>query len=194
LSIINSSCNRGVDININFNLSGDRNGTNVTGLNSITTAVDIVKPAQPTFDFVDTGLDNDNITNNGVITVNGLEVGATWQYSISGDNGFVDGTGNNFTLADNATYAANAIQVRQTDAGGNVSDIGKNTLRIVVDNTGPIFERQSTAVNAVPSTKPLSPLIEYCQVAPTSKLLTVITPLLVMLSLSNPVSTKSNVG
>ena len=60
----------------------------------------IVKPAQPTFDFVDTGsLNNDGITNNGVITVNGLEVGTTWQYSISGDNGFVDGTGNSFTVS-----------------------------------------------------------------------------------------------
>jgi hypothetical protein len=50
----------------------------------VTTAVDTVKPAQPTFDFVDTGLlKNDGITNNGLITVNGLEVGATWQYSIS---------------------------------------------------------------------------------------------------------------
>ncbi len=135
------------DYTVTVNLSGDRNGANVTGLNSITTAVDTVKPAQPTFDFVDTGLDNDNITNNGVITVNNLEVGATWQYSISGDNGFVDGTGNNFTLADNATYAANAIQVRQTDAVGNVSDIGKNTLRIVVDNTGPIFNLQPTEIN-----------------------------------------------
>jgi hypothetical protein len=46
-----------------------------------------------------------------LITINNLDVGATWQYSISGDNGFVDGTGNNYTLADNATYAANAIQV-----------------------------------------------------------------------------------
>jgi hypothetical protein len=46
-----------------------------------------------------------------------------------------NGTGSSFTLADNTTYAANAIQVRQTDAVGNVSDIGKNTLRIIVDNT-----------------------------------------------------------
>jgi hypothetical protein len=69
----------------------------VTGLSSITTAVDTVKPAQPTFTLEDTGLlDSDGITNNGVFTVNGLEVGTTWQYSISGDNGFVDGTGNNF--------------------------------------------------------------------------------------------------
>jgi hypothetical protein len=48
----------------------------------------MVKPDQPTFTFEDTGLlDNDGITNNSVITVSGLEVGATWQYSISGDNG-----------------------------------------------------------------------------------------------------------
>jgi hypothetical protein len=49
-----------------------------------------------------------------LITINNLEMSATWQYSISGDNGFVDDTGNNFTLADNTTYVANAIQVRQT--------------------------------------------------------------------------------
>jgi hypothetical protein len=42
---------------------------------------------------------------------------------------------------------ANAIQVRQTDAVGNVSDIGKNTLRIVVDNTDPTFDLQPTAIN-----------------------------------------------
>jgi hypothetical protein len=61
---------------------------------------------------------------------------------ISGDNGFVDGTGNSFTLADNATYAVNAIQVRQTDAVGNVSDISKNTSPIVIDTTDPTFGLQ----------------------------------------------------
>jgi hypothetical protein len=60
-----------------------------------------------------------------IITINNLEVNATWQYSISGDNDFVDGTGSSFTLANNTIYVANAIQVRQTDAAGNVSDIGK---------------------------------------------------------------------
>jgi hypothetical protein len=33
------------------------------------------------------------------------------------------------------------------DAVGNVSDIGKNTLRIVVDNTDPTFDLQPTAIN-----------------------------------------------
>jgi hypothetical protein len=52
-------------------------------------------------------------------------------------------------LADNTTYEANAIQIRQTSAAGNISDIGKNTLRIVIDNTNPIFDLQSaTTVNA----------------------------------------------
>ena len=134
------------DYTVTVYLSG--NDGNVTDSNSITTAIDTVKPAQPAFSFEDTGLlNNDGITNNGVITINNLEVNATWQYSISGDNGFVDGTGSSFTLANNTIYVANAIQVRQTDAAGNVSDIGKNALRIVVDNTGPIFDQQPTAIN-----------------------------------------------
>jgi hypothetical protein len=48
-------------------------------------------------------------------------VGATWQYSISGDNGFTNGTGSSFTLTDNTTYEANTIQIRQTDIAGNIS-------------------------------------------------------------------------
>ena len=126
------------------NLSG--NDGSVEGVSSITAAVNIGKPVQPRFSFVDdTGLfDNDGITNNGMITINNLEVNATWQYSING-NDFINGTGNNFTLT-NATYEANAIQIRQTDAVGNVSDISKNTLRIIVDTTDPIFDQQPTTV------------------------------------------------
>jgi hypothetical protein len=66
------------------NLSG--NDSNVTDSSSITTTIDTVKPDQPVYSLEDTGsLNNDGITNNGVITINNLEVGATWQYSISGD-------------------------------------------------------------------------------------------------------------
>jgi hypothetical protein len=78
-----------------------------------------------------------------------LEMNATWQYSVNNGNDFVNGTGSSFMLADNTTYAANAIQVRQTDAVGNVSDTGKNTLRIVVDNTDPTFDLQPTAINVM---------------------------------------------
>jgi hypothetical protein len=56
-----------------------------------------------------------------LITVNGLEVGAIWQYSVNGGNSFVNGTGSSFMLANNTAYVANAIQIKQTDAVGNVS-------------------------------------------------------------------------
>jgi hypothetical protein len=52
--------------------------------------------------------------------------------SVNGGNSFVNGTGSSFMLANNTAYVANAIQIKQTDAVGNVSDIGKNTLRIVI--------------------------------------------------------------
>ena len=61
---------------------------------------------------------------------------------------FIDGTGNSFTLANNTTYAANVIQVRQIDDAGNVSDISKNTLRIIVDTLSPIFDQQPTTADA----------------------------------------------
>jgi hypothetical protein len=82
-----------------------------------------------------------------VITINNLEVGATWQYSVNGGNDFINGTGSSFTLADNTTYEANAIQIRQTDIAGNVSDISKNIARIIVDNTNPIFDSQPTTID-----------------------------------------------
>jgi hypothetical protein len=57
------------DYTVTVNLSG--NSGNVTDSSAITTAIDTVKPAQPVFSFVDTGLlDNDGITSNGVITIN----------------------------------------------------------------------------------------------------------------------------
>jgi hypothetical protein len=44
--------------------------------------VDIVKPVQPEFSFVDTGrLDNDGITRNGMITISNLEADVTWEYA-----------------------------------------------------------------------------------------------------------------
>jgi hypothetical protein len=72
------------DYTVTVNLSA--NGGGVTSVNSITAAVDITKPVQPTFDFVDKGLlDSHGITGNNVITVDNLEEGKTWQYYTSGD-------------------------------------------------------------------------------------------------------------
>ncbi len=148
---------------ITVNLSS--NSGSIIGSGSTITEINTVKPAQPEFTLEDTGLaDNDGITSNGVITISNLELNATWQYSISGDNGFIDGTGNSFTLADNTTYEANAIQIRQTSAAGNISDIGKNTLRIVIDNTNPIFDLQSATTVNVRVNSPITTTVYDAQV------------------------------
>ncbi len=148
---------------ITVNLSS--NSGSIIGSGSTITEINTVKPAQPEFTLEDTGLaDNDGITSNGVITISNLESNATWQYSISGDNGFIDGTGNSFTLADNTTYEANAIQIRQTSAAGNISDIGKNTLRIVIDNTNPIFDLQSATTVNVRVNSPITTTVYDAQV------------------------------
>ncbi len=148
---------------ITVNLSS--NSGSIIGSGSTITEINTVKPAQPEFTLEDTGLaDNDGITSNGVITISNLELNATWQYSISGDNGFIDGTGNSFTLADNTTYEANAIQIRQTSVAGNISDIGKNTLRIVIDNTNPIFDLQSATTVNVRVNSPITTTVYDAQV------------------------------
>ncbi|CAB5503515.1 BspA family leucine-rich repeat surface protein, partial [Bathymodiolus thermophilus thioautotrophic gill symbiont] len=98
----------------------------------------------PVFKLTDTGSsDNDDITNNNTITVEKLEPGATWQYSVDGGTNFIDGTGHSFTL-DEGTYAKNAIQIKQTDIAGNVSSIAENTATIIVDTTGPVFTSTTT--------------------------------------------------
>ncbi|CAB5504767.1 beta strand repeat-containing protein [Bathymodiolus thermophilus thioautotrophic gill symbiont] len=109
--------------------------------------VDTTPPTAPIFSFTDTGsLGNDNITNNGTITVTGLEEDATWQYSINGGTDFTNGTGNSFTLNE-GTYNVDAIQIKQTDVAGNTSSVVKNVFVIVVDTTlptAPIFSFTDT--------------------------------------------------
>ncbi len=64
-------------------------------------------------------------TNDGTVNISGLETGAAWQYSTNSGNNWVSGSGSSFSLAANTSYAANAVQVRQTDAAGNSSAVGK---------------------------------------------------------------------
>ncbi len=83
----------------------------------------------------DTGTSaTDGITNVGAINVNGLEAGGKWEYSSNAGATWVGGQGSNFVLAEGA-YAANAVQVRQTDAAGNVSIVGKSAAAITVDSS-----------------------------------------------------------
>ena len=52
--------------------------------------------------------------------------GGKWQYSLDGGTNWHAGTGSSFSMASDTTYAAGAIQVRQTDIAGNLSDVGSN--------------------------------------------------------------------
>ncbi len=95
------------------------------------------------FTFKETGLlNNDGVTNDNTVTVNGLK-SETWEYSIDSGNNFIPGTGRSFTLND-GTYSINTIQIRRTD---DVSNVSKNTSLIVIDTTDPIFDSQPTTVD-----------------------------------------------
>ncbi len=103
-------------------------------------AVDMLAPTALTLDLLPanvTGLDNtDNITSSPTMTVSGMETGATWEYSLNGGT-WTSGTGTTFNLSNNTAYSIDAIQVRQSDAAGNISNVTSNTEAITTDTTGP---------------------------------------------------------
>jgi len=77
-------------------------------------SLDTVAPIAPSVALTtDSGIIGDNISNVGTLNVTGLEVGASTEYSIDG--------GLSWTTAFNAVAGLNNVQVRQTDAAGNVS-------------------------------------------------------------------------
>ncbi|WP_421843862.1 Ig-like domain-containing protein [Marinobacter algicola] len=98
--------------------------------------VDTVAPDAPTLDLAnDTGADGDGVTIDGMVTVGGLEPGATWSYSTDGGATWNEGAGNGFELAA-GEYAEGEVLARQTDESGNTSDNG-SLIGVTVDNTSP---------------------------------------------------------
>ncbi|MDO9475687.1 MAG: Ig-like domain-containing protein, partial [Pseudohongiella sp.] len=89
--------------------------------------------ATPTLILVnDTGKSSsDRITNDGRISVDGLESGATWEYSTNKGNTWNKGEGNSFELIS----IKNEMRVRQTDLAGNKSSEG--SLTVTYDTTAP---------------------------------------------------------
>ncbi|HYE50155.1 MAG TPA: ELWxxDGT repeat protein, partial [Azospirillaceae bacterium] len=83
----------------------------------------------------DTGASSsDFITSDTQVNVTGLETDATWEYSTDNGGSWSAGTGTSFTVSA-GTYAANHIQVRQTDVVGNLSDAGKIASTVVIDTS-----------------------------------------------------------
>jgi hypothetical protein len=77
---------------------------------------------------------SDGITRNGVVNITGLETGASWEFSTNGGTTWAAGTGTSFTLA-SGSYAADAVQVRQTDLAGNFGGVGRIATALTVDTT-----------------------------------------------------------
>ena len=122
---------------------------NVGASAGITTALtlDTAAPLAPTVALdVDTGSSStDGITSNRNVNVTLAEAGGTWQFSTDSGGTWTTGSSSSFMLAANQTYAANAIQVRQTDAAGNVGAMRGNATAVTVDTTVPTFSSLTAA-------------------------------------------------
>ena len=101
---------------------------------SLKFTLDTAAPAAPTVTSpADTGVSaTDGITKANAINVAGLEAGAKAEYSVNGGSSWTALTGTGLTLADGA-YAANAVQLRQTDVAGNVSAAAKIATALTID-------------------------------------------------------------
>jgi hypothetical protein len=89
--------------------------------------------ATPTLTLLnDTGSGNtDGKTSDATVSVAGLEAKASWEYSTDSGSTWHAGSGTQFTGA--STDGAHSVQVRQTDAAGNVSSNG--TLSFTLDTS-----------------------------------------------------------
>lgn len=85
--------------------------------------------------------DRDGITNGGTVAVSGLQTGSKWEYSTNSGTTWATGTGSSFVLAE-GEYASGTVLVRQTSAGGTVSDVGKLAGAVTIDTkiVNPAFE------------------------------------------------------
>lgn len=108
-------------------------------------------PAAPSFSLVvDSGVSGtDGITNNGAVSVSGLEPGATWQYSLDGGSQWSAGSGSGFTLPGTAFYEAGTIQVRQTDVIGTVGAVAASSANITVGNGTPLTIASATEASTL---------------------------------------------
>ncbi|MCX7085512.1 MAG: peptidylprolyl isomerase [Methylococcales bacterium] len=76
-------------------------------------------------------------SRTGLLNVSDVETGAHWDYSINAGATWISGINSSFTLP-SGSYSANSIEIRQTDASGNISKtINKLTSNLIVDKDVP---------------------------------------------------------
>lgn len=76
-------------------------------------------------------------SNTATFSIGDLEAGAQWSFSLNGGLTWASGSGDKLTIPV-GSYAVDAIQIRQTDAAGNLSaGVGKLTSSLVVGSAAP---------------------------------------------------------
>ncbi|MFM2476092.1 hypothetical protein, partial [Celerinatantimonas sp. MCCC 1A17872] len=103
-----------------FDDSGNMIGTTATNSDAIT--IDTTAPDAPS--------SLSYSTSNLTVTVTLSDSSDSWEYSTDGGDTWTDGSGTSFVLDSNTTYAADAIQVRETDTAGNVSTVTSNDTAV----------------------------------------------------------------
>ncbi|MDP2282677.1 MAG: hypothetical protein Q8L06_00950, partial [Pseudohongiella sp.] len=115
---------------------------NISDITTLSFTLDSVGPSAPTVSLANnTGVATDSITSDGTVTIGGIESGANWQFSLDG-NVWSEGSGNSVTLTGDGSKT---LQVRQTDAAGNVSASG--ALNFTLDSSAPIAPTLAMAEN-----------------------------------------------
>lgn len=96
----------------------------------------------------DTGVSRtDGITTVGVINIGALASDfSSWTYSLNSGSTWTTGVATAFTLAE-GSYAADTIQIRQTDLAGNIGAV-KKLAAVVVDNTAPSIPLTASITDA----------------------------------------------
>ncbi len=83
-------------------------------------------------------------STTGLLAVNDVESKASWQYSLDAGSHWYTGSGN-FLRVPDGFYAANKLQVRQTDAQGLISSTYSLPVNLQVNNVSP-YKLSGTAV------------------------------------------------
>ncbi len=90
----------------------------------------------------DSGTPGDHITNDNVVNVTLASDAVSWEYRLNANSEselshWMPGIGTSFNMASNHSYAIGDIQVRQSDAAGNVSAEASNAEQWVEYSTPP---------------------------------------------------------
>ena len=136
----------------------------VTDIVKPTTPGDTTPPAAPTVQLAeDTGASaSDAVTKNGQIKVGGLEAGSTWQYSLDGKTWTTGPAATNGTALLNTTANGDqTLQVRSTDAAGNVSAVTTLKYTLKTDFKPTLAFRDGADGADLPTTKLLTNTDDY---------------------------------